>query len=102
MKAINKLKNKKYFLPALAMLIIVVSAVGYASWSRSKQTTVTTAASAMQTSRARSGNLTVSASGSGTLVASRETALSFSTSGVVATLNVITLKKDKFWQNLEI
>jgi HlyD family secretion protein len=89
MKAINKLKNKKYFLPALAVLIIVVSAVGYASWSRSKQTTVTTAASAMQTSRARSGNLTVSASGSGTLVASRETALSFSTSGVVATLNVL-------------
>ena len=90
MKAINKLKNKKFLLPVIALLIIVAAAVGYAIYSSSRSAAAaTTAVSTMKTTRARLGNLSVSASGSGTLVASRETALSFSTSGVVASLNVL-------------
>jgi len=88
MKASRKLKFKKYLLPALLILIIAASAAGYTFWNQSKQSTSQAALSTLKTTRARRGDLSISASGSGTLIASRETALSFSTSGVVAVLNV--------------
>jgi HlyD family secretion protein len=82
----------KITLPLL-LLVLIASAAGYWYWSQiasktSTATTTTTASAATKTNTVKSGDITVSAAGSGTLVASQQTALSFSTTGTIATVNV--------------
>jgi len=67
----------------LAVIILLVFAGGLVYFVRARQAAAASAESAPRTATVRQGNLVISASGSGTLVASDERALAFSTSGQV-------------------
>lgn len=80
-------KRKTILIPLIVVLALAATAAGYYGWLAN---TPTAAAqdSAANTTRVRRGSLTVSATGSGTLVASRKTNLAFPIDGIVAVLNV--------------
>ena len=73
----------------LAFLVVAVAAGAY--YYITKQQTKTAAAAAqpaLQTATARTGNLILRASGTGTLIAAKSSSLGFKTSGTLITLNV--------------
>ncbi len=83
-------KTRKIWIPITLILILAAGGIGYYfynSWSQSKATAATTASS-LQTSKVKRGNITISATGTGTLTASQTANLSFSTSSVVAAVDV--------------
>jgi HlyD family secretion protein len=82
-------KLRKIWIPILVILLIAAGGLGYLYWSKN-YTTVQTATTTYKTSQVKRGSITLSVSGSGTLVASKESQLSFSTTGTVAVLNVQT------------
>ena len=74
-------------------LIVLVAAIGggayyYVKAQQSKAAAATAQKSTLQTATARTGNIVLRASGTGTLVASTESSLGFKTSGTLTTLNV--------------
>ena len=80
---------KKWILPLAAIILIAAGVGGYFIW---KQTTTAQAASTsankLNTAVVRTGDLTLSASGSGTLVAGQTADLSFPISALVGSVNV--------------
>jgi HlyD family secretion protein len=87
----KKKKNPRKFPIFLIPLILVLAGGGYAYtyWTQQKaQAATTSQQSSYQTTTVRSGSLSISASGSGTLIAGKETQLSFSASGKVANVHV--------------
>lgn len=83
-------KNRRILIPLAVIVILVAGGFGYTYWNRNLNTAKQQAAtqSSLKTAQVRRGNITLSASGSGTLVASQTQNLSFSTSGTVASLKV--------------
>jgi RND family efflux transporter MFP subunit len=79
---------KKWILPLAAIVIVAAGVGGYFIW---KQANTAQAASGsgntLNTAQVRTGDLTLSASGSGTLVAGQQADLSFPIAGVVGTVN---------------
>jgi HlyD family secretion protein len=86
----KKTKSRKFPLFIIPLLLVLAAAgYGYTYWSQQKaQAATTTTQSTLQTAQVKTGSLTLSASGSGTLIAGQETALSFPVSGKVANLYV--------------
>lgn len=80
-------KNRRVWI--LLLIVIVVGAGGYAYYTR-VVTAEETAVSAppIQTALVRQGDLTISATGAGTVIAAAEVDLSFQTSGVLSELQV--------------
>ncbi len=80
---------KKWILPGAAILIVVLGAGGYFFW---KQASLAKAAggtgSTLNTAQVKIGDLTLSASGSGTLVAGQQADLAFPIAGAVKAVNV--------------
>jgi len=74
---------------AVGGLVLVLAAVGYGIYTsiQSKSTTGTTA-STLQTAVARTGDLIIRASGSGTLISANEVNLGFQTSGTLKEINI--------------
>ena len=76
------------------VLVVVIAALGGGAYTylKARQNTASAAASAqqssLQTATARTGNIVLRASGTGTLVAATESSLGFKTSGSLTTLNV--------------
>lgn len=82
-------KTRKIWLPIVAVILIAAGAFGYYYWNQQKSAAAQTSAdTSYKTSQVRQGSITISTSGSGTLIASRSSDLSFSTSGTVAKVNV--------------
>jgi HlyD family secretion protein len=74
-----------------SVLALAVALAGWGGWSiyTASQTQVAAAAApALQTATARTGNLTITASGTGTLIAASSVNLSFKASGNVTAINV--------------
>lgn len=70
------------------MIAILAAAGGYAYYSKDFLTTRTTNGTALQTERVRRGDLVVSASGSGTLIAQTDASFGFDSSGQVTDVYV--------------
>ena len=75
------------------VLVVLVLAIGggayyYVNAKQSAAAAVTAQKSTLQTATARTGNIVLRASGTGTLVAATESSLGFKTSGTLTTLNV--------------
>jgi len=72
----------------LALLVLGIAAGGYEIYHLNQVQKAAAAEPALQTAVARQGNITLEASGSGTLIASKEVSLAFKTSGTLTQLNV--------------
>lgn len=83
-------KRKNLIIPLVAILVLAGAAGAYIYFSKNAQATaaVATATEAYYTAQVRQGDLTVSASGTGTLTAGKTTNLSFPVSGEVSAVNV--------------
>jgi RND family efflux transporter MFP subunit len=85
-------KTRKIWIPIILIVVLAAGGAGYYYYSYSSQSKAAAAATAssVQTSKVKRGNITISATGTGTLTASAsQTAdLTFSTSGVVASVAV--------------
>lgn len=79
--------RKAILIPLIVVFALAATVAGYFGWL-ANMPTAAAQSSTVNTSRVRRGNLTVSATGSGTLVASRKTNLAFPIDGIVAVLNV--------------
>lgn len=85
-KVFSKFGEKTWWIIMGIVLLIVGSSVIY--YQTNSVSSKTSTAEALQTSVARKGDLTIYASGTGTLTALDEVDLGFSTSGQVAQINV--------------
>lgn len=85
-----KLSSKKVtFIIGFLLLLAIVGGAAYYYLSRQNQKPVTTAAfSTYYTSNVRQGEISVTASGTGTVVANRQAKLSFSIDGIVESVSV--------------
>jgi len=82
-------KTRRIIIPLVVTLVLVAAGLGYYLWNqRAQASTRNTTTISYKTTVVRRGNLTISASGAGTLVASQTANLSFSTSGTVGAVNV--------------
>jgi len=84
-------KRSKIVLPILIVLLIAAAAGGYWYYNQTlltKASAAATANNAPKTAQVRNGTITLSASGSGTLIPGQQTALSFASTGTVAVVNV--------------
>jgi HlyD family secretion protein len=90
MKPLKKqTKSRKIWIPIVIILLLAMGGGVYYYLSQAgvvSAATVTEAAP--KTTTVKTGSITLSATGTGTLIASKETDLSFSTTDVVATVNV--------------
>ncbi len=73
---------------ALGVIVVALAYGGYAYYQNQQTQAAAAAAPALQTAVARQGNLTITASGTGTLIASSEANLAFKSGGVLTKLNV--------------
>jgi len=80
------LKNKTTWF--ITGAIIILGVVAYLVWFQSEARTSEAAEPALQTARVRTGNLTVSTSGSGSVTSSQQAELGFRTGGMVSSVNV--------------
>lgn len=78
---------KRVYLPLLALALLLIISLGFVIQSKAALTTATPTAG-FKTTVVRRGNIVLSTTGSGTLVAAHEAQLSFPVSGKVAKLNV--------------
>jgi HlyD family secretion protein len=78
---------RRWAVLAAALAVVIGGVLAFRSLSASAQTAATDT-STTQTATVRTGNLVLSASGSGTLIAGNSVALGFGTAGTVQTLNV--------------
>jgi len=72
----------------LAVVIVALAAGGYVYYQKRQAQAAVAAQPALQTAVARQGNISLTASGTGTLIASSEVNLGFKTSGILSKLNV--------------
>jgi RND family efflux transporter MFP subunit len=79
--------NKKILIPVIVVAILAAAGLGYTLWKRSA-TANTIDQTGYQTAQVRRGTLTISASGTGSLVGGQKTNLSFTASGTVASISV--------------
>lgn len=78
-------KNKKWIIP----IVILFAAVAvYLIWQPPWSTDVTEETPPLQTSKVRTGDLIVSAAGSGSVLSSEQADLGFRTNGIVSTISV--------------
>lgn len=85
------LTRKKNFWPITIPILIVVIALGsyaYYQSAQQKSKSATAAQSALKTASVRQGNIVISASGTGTVVAAATANLGFQTSGTLTKINV--------------
>lgn len=81
-------KSRKIWIPILIILLLAAGGGVYYYLSQASSASAATVTdTAPKTTTVRSGSITLSATGTGTLIASQETDLSFSTSSVVAQVN---------------
>jgi HlyD family secretion protein len=78
---------KRILWAASIALILLISAAGYFIW-RQSSTSTTTAAKTLNTAVVRQGDISITAAGTGTLVANLTNNLSFPTTGYVGEVNV--------------
>ncbi len=91
MKVVQIKRNRKprrIWILILVVLLIAGAGGGYLFWSKKATAAQASTGPDYSTSVARTGNIIISASGSGTLVPAQEKDLSFSTSGTVAEVDV--------------
>lgn len=80
---------KKWVLPAAAIVIVAVGVGGYLIWKQANTAQAASGSgSTLNTALVRIGDLTLSATGSGTLVAGQQADLSFPVAGEVGAVNV--------------
>jgi HlyD family secretion protein len=87
----KKTSTNKRWMWIVILLIVAAGVVGYFLWNHNQQANAAQAAAAtpdFQTTTVRRGDITLSASGTGTLTAGRSNQLSFPIAGTVAKLNV--------------
>ena len=81
--------RKNILIPLVAAVILAAAGTGYYLWDRNAQKVAAAEQSSKtNTARVRRGSLTLSATGSGTLVAGEKTNLAFPIDGIVSTVNV--------------
>lgn len=83
-------KNRRLWIPILVVVLLAAAGAGIFIWNRQSTAAAQAESSSINTSTVRKGSITISVSGSGTLIAGKEKALSFSTAGKVAAVNVQT------------
>src|SRR5512146_3321570 len=84
----KRAKASKIWIPIVVVVILVAGGLGYYYWNQaSSKTQVAATSSTSNTSQVRKGSIMISVSGSGTLTASQENNLAFSTSGTVSKVN---------------
>ncbi len=91
MKSIQMKRNRKprrIWILILVAVLIVGAGGGYWYWSRQATNAQASAGPDYSTATVRRGSITISASGSGTLIPADEKDLAFSAAGTVARLNV--------------
>ncbi|MGB8214083.1 MAG: efflux RND transporter periplasmic adaptor subunit [Anaerolineales bacterium] len=81
---------KPVFWIVLVILVVIIAGGAYYYYNMQQTNAAAAAAQgpALQTATARTGNIVLRTSGTGTLIASTESNLAFKTSGTLATLNV--------------
>ena len=83
--------SRPVFWIVLVVLVVIIGGGAFA-YFKAQQNSATAAATAqkstLQTATARTGNIVLRASGTGTLIAATESSLGFKTSGTLTTLNV--------------
>ena len=87
----KRTKKSRIWFPLLLVLLAAAGGAGYYYWTAqapSGSAASQAAEAPVQTSQARLGSITLSVSGSGTLVAGQERGLGFSVSGTLGELNV--------------
>ncbi len=72
----------------LAVVVVALGAGGYAFYQNRQAQATTAAQPALQTATVRTGNITIQASGTGTLIASAEANVAFRTNGQLKTVSV--------------
>ncbi len=83
-----KLPSRKILIIIGVVLLVIAGGVGYFTLSKRNQRPVISATQSYSTSTVSKGDLSLTASGTGTLVANRQAKLSFSIDGTVETINV--------------
>lgn len=81
-------KNKKWLIPGLILLIAAITV--YLIWQQPWSGAESEETPPLQTSKVRSGDLIVSAAGSGSVLSSEQAELGFRTNGIVSIINVTT------------
>jgi RND family efflux transporter MFP subunit len=79
--------NKRILIPVIVVVVLATTGLGYTLWKKSTSGN-TTEQTGYQTAQVRRGTLTISASGTGSLVGGQKTSLSFTASGTVASISV--------------
>jgi multidrug efflux pump subunit AcrA (membrane-fusion protein) len=80
--------NKRIWIPIILVLVLAAGGLGYYYWSQQTVATAEAAGTTYNTTKIRQGSITISATGSGTLLAGKERSLAFPSSGTVAEVNV--------------
>lgn len=81
--------RRTILIPMVVIFVLAAAGLGYAIWNHNSSAAAAAAQnSSANTTRVRRGSLTVSATGSGTLVAARKTNLAFPIDGIVSEVNV--------------
>ncbi len=95
-KKIKLPSRKVSIIIGIVVLLVIAGGVGYYFFSKSNQKPVTTSMfSTYKTSTVHQGDLSVTASGTGTVVTNRVAKLSFSIDGTVESVNVKVGEKVK-------
>ena len=84
MKQAGKKKRNSRWLIGVILLLVAAAAGGAWYWQRNNDTASAAEEPVLQTARVRSGDITITASGSGNLIPNRELALGFRSGGVLA------------------
>src|SRR5690242_4185187 len=79
---------KKIWIPLLVVLLAAAAGFGYYTWQQKTTAAADTASSSYKTSTVKKGSISISVSGSGTLIAGQSSDLSFPVSGTLAKVNV--------------
>ncbi|MCC6146029.1 MAG: efflux RND transporter periplasmic adaptor subunit [Anaerolineaceae bacterium] len=80
--------RKPILIGLVTVIVLAGAGLGYTFWKQSAQNTISAEKADYHTAQVRRGDLTLSATGSGTLAAGKTANLSFPISGKVETLNV--------------
>ncbi len=100
-KKTKKTSRKVTIIIVIVILLAVGGGAGYYFWNKQNQKPVSTAVfSSYSTSTVRQGDISVTASGTGTVVANRQAKLSFSIDGTVESVNAKVGEKVEEGQEL--
>jgi HlyD family secretion protein len=84
----NRAKSRRVWISLILLVLMAAGGFGYYFWNQQNTAQQTADNTGFNTTQVRQGTISISASGSGTLAAGKESPLSFSASGTVAKLNV--------------